>query len=189
MCVLLFNSRAVWRARTEFVSRFVFSFQIRTQSCSVRVYFVSLSYAFVFSSYPSCVLFMWGLKTSCQFRIQSCGFRVCFVFFSRGFVFSSFCACVSFLFACVQTSPISFVARVQQRKLETSARRQHFCWFWKNRVEFVSSRAVVVIIPYTFQAVSCSVRNRLCFFFMWGVKNWCRIRIQLCGVRVSFVSF
>ena len=97
MCVLLFNSRAVWRARTEFVSRFVFSFQIRTQSCSVRVYFVFLSYAFVFSSYPSCVLFMWGLKTSCQFRIQSCGFRVYFVFFSRGFVFSSFCACVSFL--------------------------------------------------------------------------------------------
>lgn len=42
----------------------------------------------------------------------------------------------------------------------------HFCWFWKNRVEFVSSRAVVVIIPYTFQAVSCSVRNRLCFFYV-----------------------
>ena len=77
--------------------RFVFLFQIGTQSCGVRVYFVSLSYAFVFSSYPSCVLFMWGLKTSCQIRIQSCGFRVYFVFFSCGFVFSSFCACVSFL--------------------------------------------------------------------------------------------
>lgn len=99
-----------------------------------------------------------GLKTSCQFRIQSCGFRVSFVFFSCGFVFSSFCACVSFL------------------------------WVWKVRVKFVSSRAVVVFILYTFQAVSCSVRNRLCFIYV-GCEKLVSNSYPVVGVRVSFVSF
>lgn len=153
MCVLLFNSRAVWRARTEFVSRFVFSFQIRTQSCGVRDYFVSLSYAFVFSSYPSCVLFMLGLQTSCQFRIQSCGFRVYFVFFSCGFVFSSFCACVSGKFVSNSYPVVRWSCLFRML-------------FKRFRVQFVTA----------------------CVLFIWGVKSWCQIRIQLCGV-VSFVSF
>lgn len=75
----------------------------------------------------------------------------------------------------------------------------HFCWFWKNRVEFVSSRAVVVIIPYTFQAVSCSVRNRLCFFYVGCgklvsnsypvVRCSCFFRILLMRSYPAFVSF
>ena len=40
--------------------------------------FVSNSYplvrCFMFSSYPACVSFMWGLKSSWQSRIQSCAF-------------------------------------------------------------------------------------------------------------------
>lgn len=191
MCILLFNSRAVWRARTEFVSRFMFSFQIRTRSCSVRVYFVSLSYAFVLSSYPSCVLFMWVWRL----RVNFVSSRAVFVFISYFFHVVSYSVRFALVF--------------------------HFCGVWKVRVKFVSSRAVVVFILYTFQADSCSVRNRLCFIYvgceklvsnsypvvrcscffrillmrfrvqsrilllfhlMWGPEISCQVRIHSCGV-------
>lgn len=103
-----------------------------------------------------------GLKISCQFRIQSCGFRVYFVFFSCGFVFSSFCACVSFL------------------------------WGLEVRVKFVSSRAVVVFILYTFQADSCSVRNRLCFIYVGCeklVSNSYPVVRCLCFFRILLMRF
>lgn len=191
MCILLFNSRALWRARTEFVSRFMFSFQIRTRSCSVRVYFVSLSYAFVLSSYPSCVLFMWVWRL----RVNFVSSRAVFVFISYFFHVVSYSVRFALVF--------------------------HFCGVWKVRVKFVSSRAVVVFILYTFQADSCSVRNRLCFIYvgceklvsnsylvvrclcffrillmrfrvqsrilllfhlMWGPEISCQVRIHSCGV-------
>lgn len=191
MCILLFNSRALWRARTEFVSRFMFSFQIRTRSCSVRVYFVSLSYAFVLSSYLSCVLFMWVWRL----RVNFVSSRAVFVFISYFFHVVSYSVRFALVF--------------------------HFCGVWKVRVKFVSSRAVVVFILYTFQADSCSVRNRLCFIYvgcekivsnsypvvrcscffrillmrfrvqsrilllfhlMWGPEISCQVRIHSCGV-------
>lgn len=163
MCVLLFNSRAVWRARTEFVSRFMFSFQVRTQSCSVRVYFVSLSYAFVLSSYPSRVLFMWVWRL----RVNFVSSRAVFVFLSYSF----------HVVSCSVRFALVF----------------HFCGVWKVRVKFVSSRAVVVFILYTFQAVSCSVRNRLCFIYVGCEKlvsnsyPVVRVRVSFVSVWCGFV--
>lgn len=163
MCVLLFNSRAVWRARTEFVSRFMFSFQVRTQSCSVRVYFVSLSYALVLSSYPSRVLFMWVWRL----RVNFVSSRAVFVFLSYSF----------HVVSCSVRFALVF----------------HFCGVWKVRVKFVSSRAVVVFILYTFQAVSCSVRNRLCFIYVGCEKlvsnsyPVVRVRVSFVSVWCGFV--
>ena len=139
----------------------MFSFQIRAQSCGVRVYFVSLSYAFVFSSYPSCVLFMWGLKTSCQIRIQSCCFRVYFVFFSCGFVFSSLCACFIFVGSGKFVSNSYPVVRCS-------------CLF---RILFKRFRVQFVTV---------------CVLFMWAVKSWCQVRIQLrcsCFFRILLMQF
>ena len=84
--------------------------------------------------------------------------------------------------------------------------------FWKVRVKLVSSRAVVVFIPYTFQAVSCSksypsfvsfdVRSGnfasnsyplvrcfhvqfACVSFMWGLKSSWQSRIKSCAFVFS----
>ena len=56
------------------------------------------------------------LDDSLKYRIMAIKTNENFIPFSNNVTF----------IACVQTSPISFVARVQQRKQETSARRQDF---------------------------------------------------------------
>lgn len=68
----------------------------------------------------------------------------------------------------------------------------HFCGVWKVRVKFVSSRAVVVFILYTFQADSCSVRNRLRFIYVGCeklVSNSYPVVRCLCFFRILLMRF
>lgn len=181
MCVLLFNSRAVWRARTELESHFVFSFQIRTQSCDVRVHLVSLSYAFVFSSYPSCVLFMWVWRL----RVNFVSSRAVFVFISYSFhvVSCSLLFALVFLESSCQTRIQSCGGRVYSVYFSSGFVFKvvsFFCFIWckvwKFRVKFVSTRAVF----------SCSVR--LCIIYV-GSEKFVAKSYQVVCVRVFFVLF
>ena len=139
---------------------------------------------------PLCVLVSNSypvVQCSCLFRIPFICFRVqfvslmCFIYVgSEDFVSISYPVVrFSCLFRILFTwLRVQFVLRL--------------CFIFVGSGKIVSNLYPVVRWSWLFRTLFKRFRVQFvtaCVFFMWGVESWCQIRIQLCGVRVSFVSF
>ena len=136
---------------------------------------------------PLCVLVSNSypvVQCSCLFRIPFICFRVqfvslmCFIYVgSEDFVSISYPVVrFSCLFRILFTwLRVQFVLRL--------------CFIFVGSGKIVSNSYPVVRWSWLFRTLFKRFRVQFvtaCVFLMWGVKSWCQIRIQLCGVRVSF---